>query len=52
MKRLKEMRVPIITLREDYEIGIFQGEFSVEYCGQCSECGFKFEFKHSEKIGG
>jgi predicted Zn-ribbon and HTH transcriptional regulator len=38
------------TLREDYEIGIRDGEFSVYYGASCQTCGFKFEFKHEEKV--
>lgn len=38
------------TLREDYEIGIQNGEFSVGYYAECETCGFKFEFKHEEKV--
>lgn len=34
------------TLREDYEIGIREGEFSVSYGARCTACGFKFTFKH------
>jgi hypothetical protein len=37
--------------REDYEIGILDGEFEVIYRGSCGTyrepgCGFKFEFNH------
>lgn len=38
------------TLREDYEIGIYNGEFSVNYNGSCKTCGFSFSFKHKQKI--
>ena len=38
------------TLREDYSIGIQDGEFSVGYCGRCDTCGFKFEYKHKEEV--
>lgn len=38
------------TLREDYEIGIFKGKFSVDYSARCSVCGFKKSFKHEEEI--
>ena len=38
------------SLREDYEIGIFDGEFSVEYCGCCDECGFEYKFKYTYRI--
>ena len=39
------------TLREDYEIGIdVTGDFSASYRAHCSSCGFKYEFKHNEKV--
>ena len=38
------------TLREDYEIGIFDGEFFVKYCGHCEKCGFEYNFKYSDRI--
>ena len=38
------------NLREDYDIGFENGEFSVHYKGSCTECGFRFEFKHKEQV--
>lgn len=40
----------IITLREDYEVGIVEdtGEFYVRYKGHCDECGFNHRFEHDE----
>jgi predicted Zn-ribbon and HTH transcriptional regulator len=38
------------TLREDYSTGIRKGEFHVSYGALCQTCGFKFEFKHEEKV--
>lgn len=38
------------TLREDYEIGIYKGEFFVSYTGSCSVCKFSHSFKHKEKV--
>lgn len=38
------------SLREDYEIGIVEGEFYARYHGQCKNCGFNFEWKHDEKV--
>jgi hypothetical protein len=38
------------TLREDYEVGIREGEFFVNYSGFCKECNFKFNYNHSEPI--
>ena len=50
-----EANKPIViesTLREDYEIGVCEdGEFFVSYSASCSVCGFKFSFKHTEKVG-
>jgi len=37
------------TLREDYELGILDGEFYVIYHAGCTKCGFKYEFKHSAR---
>jgi len=39
------------TLREDYAIGIWNGEFSVSYRGHCDKCGFDKKFKTTEPIG-
>jgi hypothetical protein len=38
------------TLREDYEIGIFDGTFSINYGSSCKTCGLSHEFKHEEQI--
>jgi len=38
------------TLREDYEIGIHQGEFYVSYGASCQVCGFTFSFKGEKKV--
>jgi hypothetical protein len=38
------------TLREDYEIGISDGEFYIRYSGTCDKCGFKFTHKHDEMM--
>ena len=39
-------------VREDYEIGIYNGEFFINYSGVCSEseCDFEKHFKHTEKL--
>ena len=51
--------VPANTLREDYEIGIHNGMFSVRYCAVCqcprswesgTGCGFLFEFTHKAPV--
>ncbi len=51
------------TLREDYEIGIYNGRFNVSYSAECIDnyakdkdakdagCGFKHEFKFEEGVG-
>jgi hypothetical protein len=45
------------TLREDWEIGIYEDEasyvvyeFYVNYRASCEVCGFSFKFKHDEKV--
>ncbi len=38
------------TLREDYGIGIQDGEFSVYYGGRCLTCGFEYKYKFEEKV--
>jgi len=38
------------TLREDYEIGIYDGVFDVSYRGHCPKCGFTKEFTHTETL--
>lgn len=37
-------REPFVTsLRENYQIGIRGGAFTVRYRAECRECGFKYE---------
>lgn len=36
------------TLREDYEIGIWAGQFEITYHGHCKECDYDKKFKHKE----
>ena len=38
------------SLREDYEIGIVEGEFYVIYRGNCADCGFSFEHKYEKDV--
>lgn len=39
------------TLREDYEIGMYDAErFVVSYRAHCGACGFAFSFKHEELV--
>jgi len=37
-------------VREDYEIGIYNGEFFIHYSGVCTECDFEKHFEHSERV--
>lgn len=39
------------TLREDYEVGIHDGVFSISYGASCDVCKFKFEYDKTEEIG-
>lgn len=36
------------TLREDYEVGIYQGEFFVDYSGRCDVCGFEYQYEFKD----
>lgn len=38
------------TVREYYEQGILNGEYFVDYNGNCIQCDFTFEFKHRHKF--
>jgi len=38
------------SLKENYEIGIFSGVFSIRYYATCEECGFEFKYYHKENI--
>jgi hypothetical protein len=38
------------SFREDYEIGVRNGEFHVNYLGQCTTCGFSYKFEHKETL--
>jgi hypothetical protein len=38
------------TFREDYEIGVSEGFFSIDYRGVCSVCGLSHGFKHEEYL--
>ena len=37
-------------LREDWELGIWKGEFCIHYSASCEKCGFSHKFEHKEKI--
>jgi len=38
------------TFREDWEIGVFNGEFFVQYKGSCGTCNLRYEFKYEETV--
>ncbi len=39
------------TFREDYDVGLSEdGEFSVNYAGECQKCGLRHSFSHKEKV--
>lgn len=38
------------TLRENFDIGIWDDQFQVSYSGSCEKCGFKKEFKTQSLI--
>ena len=38
------------TLREDYEIGIWDNNFMVEYRATCIVCGFTYKYNYKEVI--
>lgn len=48
--RIKEDGNFTETLREDYSIGIQDGEFSVGYRAGCATCGFSFSYNYETPI--
>ena len=56
LQRLQELEnnAPSLgdTLREDYELGIIDGEFYVDYRASCgvANCGFRFKYTYREKV--
>lgn len=38
------------TLREDYEIGIWDGQFKVGYYASCEKCDYSYEYTYSKKL--
>lgn len=40
----------VSSLREDWDLGILNGQFYVSYGASCNTCGFDFSFKHEEKV--
>ena len=48
LQAIKQLEEPIEyepTLREDYELGINDGVFTVSYRASCSVCNYTFTFK-------
>lgn len=43
-------REDTFTLREDYEIGVYNGKFEVNFGASCNKCGWQHNFKHSEEL--
>lgn len=41
---------PENELREDYEIGIYDGQFYISYGAECAVCGFKHTFEHKVDV--
>jgi len=46
----EELRDQEGTLREDYEQGILNGYYGVDYSAFCKRCGFEYRFEHEEKV--
>lgn len=46
-KQLTEL--PPESLREDYSIGIYCGEFSVNYTGRCQSCQYEYRYSFEDK---
>lgn len=40
----------LVTLREDYDIGIDGGVFSIEYRASCNKCDFRYKYEISEQV--
>lgn len=38
------------SLREDYEQGINDGVYSVNYRANCNKCGFKYNYKFEKEV--
>jgi len=54
LELLTEQQTPVEptgrTLREDYELGIWNDVFEVSYSAYCSECGFTKKFETKEPL--
>lgn len=54
LKKVEELKVQnkdLYTLREDYEIGIYKGQFRVDYGASCKVCGFNYSYKYNDRVG-
>jgi hypothetical protein len=52
LKKVKELEKPIqdpYTLREDYEIGIYKGQFRINYGASCEVCRFSYSYKYKDE---
>lgn len=45
---IKSRDIHTKTLREDYEIGINEDNFSIYYSAGCSKCNYKFSYEISK----
>lgn len=53
VKRSAEVDKPIEleeTLREDYELGLFEGQFYISYRASCAQCGFELSYAREETV--
>lgn len=41
---------PEYQFREDYEIGVHEGQFSINYRGSCRVCDLSVSFVHEETV--
>ena len=41
---------PEDTLSEDYQIGIRNGVFQIEYRAFCTRCGFSFSYDYADRV--
>jgi hypothetical protein len=40
----------LYALREDWEIGVYNGAFRVDYTASCDKCGWTKRFKHEKQV--
>lgn len=38
------------TWREDYEVGVYEGEFAIRYSGKCRQCGVGILFETRREV--